>query len=91
MKTTHTPGPWIAREDPDAMLGEDWMIGKPDGKPDEVAVCSKRDAALIAAAPELLFALEQAVTSMQDNGYQNSHIAVRAARAAIAKALDHDG
>lgn len=44
------------------------------------------NARLIAAAPELLEALEQAVTSMQDSGYQNSHVAVRAARAAIAKA-----
>lgn len=58
MQATHTPGPWIAREDKDAMLGEDWMIGLPNGKPDEVAVCSKRDAALIAAAPDLLAALQ---------------------------------
>ena len=36
-------------------------------------------------ALELLEALEQAVTSMQDSGYSNSHLAVRAARAAILK------
>jgi hypothetical protein len=47
---------------------------------------AEANARLIAAAPELLEALQQAVTSMQDSGYQNSHIAVRAARAAIAKA-----
>lgn len=35
---------------------------------------------------ELLEALEQAVTSMQDSGYPNSNVAVRAARQAISKA-----
>ena len=44
------------------------------------------DARLIAAAPELLAALQQAVTSMQDHGWRNEHLAVRAARAAISKA-----
>lgn len=61
----HTPGPWIARQDPDAMLGDDWMIGRPSGKPDEVAVCSKRDAALIAAAPELLAACREAAAHVR--------------------------
>jgi hypothetical protein len=53
---------------------------------DYVAVCRARDARLIAAAPKLLSALKQAVTSMQDSGYPNSHVAVREARAAIAAA-----
>lgn len=44
------------------------------------------NARLIAAAPELYEALKQAVTSMQDSGYSNSHIAIRAARAALSKA-----
>lgn len=44
------------------------------------------NAYLIAAAPDLLAALEQAVTSMQDSGYPNDHLSVKAARAAIAKA-----
>jgi hypothetical protein len=38
------------------------------------------------AAPELLEALEQTVTSMQDSGYSDKHLIVKAARAAIAKA-----
>lgn len=41
---------------------------------------------LKAVNAELLEALKQCVTSMQDSGYQNNHIAVMAARAAIAKA-----
>lgn len=53
----HTPAPWVATKDPDG-CADDWMIGVPDGKPDLVAVCNKRDAALIAAAPELLEALQ---------------------------------
>ena len=44
------------------------------------------DRALIAAAPELYEALKQAVTSMQDAGYPNSHLAVRAGMQALAKA-----
>lgn len=54
MTTAHTPGPWVARKDTDSMFGDDWMIGRPVGKPDEIAVCSARDAHLIAAAPDLL-------------------------------------
>lgn len=85
MNAQHTPGLWVARKDPDGCR-DDWVIGTHDGKIDGVAVCGERDAALIAAAPDLLEALEQAVTSMQDSGYPNSHVAVRAARTAIAKA-----
>jgi hypothetical protein len=52
----HTPGPWIASEEQsNAHTGrDDWCIGVPGGLADEVAVCSKRDASLITAAPELL-------------------------------------
>ena len=54
----HTPGPWIARPDPnsimpDGWLTDDWCIGI-EGSIDKVAVCSACDARLIAAAPELL-------------------------------------
>lgn len=77
----HTPGPWIALRDSSRHRGDDWMIGRP-GKPDEVAVCSERDAALIAAAPDLLDALQDLL------GYAAPFTAdsVRRARAAIAKA-----
>lgn len=94
METKHTPGPWHASRD---ALGSsnDWMIGRPDGKPDEVAVCSERDATLIAAAPELLAALRRANIALC--GYLPSHrnavtdAAIAAATAAIAKAVRGDG
>lgn len=43
-------------------------------------------AKMMQAAPDLLEALQQAVTSMQDSGYQNDSVVVRAALSAIAKA-----
>lgn len=56
----HTPGPWVATPDP---LGceTDWMVGAAVGHPDGVAVCNKRDAHLIAAAPDLLEACRKLV------------------------------
>ena len=53
MNTTHTPSPWIVSHDPDAYSDDDYCIGVPDGKVDQIAVCSKRDAPLIAAAPDM--------------------------------------
>jgi hypothetical protein len=58
---------------------------QPDG-PEFGSAQGAANARLIAAAPRLLSALEQAVTSMQDSGYPNSHVAVREARTAIAEA-----
>lgn len=55
----HTPGPWIVSHDPDG-TSDDYCIGVPDGKVDQVAVCSNRDAALIAAAPDMYEALKVA-------------------------------
>jgi hypothetical protein len=100
--SAYTPGPWfhdgngnVWRRDPKdlyqnggtvagdkslATIHKGWHHDGAEGYPVEA------NARLIAAAPELLEALKQAVTSMQDSGYQNSHVAVRAARAAIAKA-----
>jgi hypothetical protein len=55
VSNAHTPGPWIARPDTNGRP-DDYMIGLDDdcSPPDYVAVCSRRDARLIAAAPELL-------------------------------------
>lgn len=85
---SHTPGEWIAQPDPNALTRDDWVIGIEGGKIDEVAVCSERDARLIAAAPDLLDALKlcAAVCAgevMDKNGLVN---ALEKARAAIAKA-----
>lgn len=102
MSVKHTEGPWyfdghgaiwrrtpsdlyenggeVAGDRPIATVHIGWHHDGAIGYPVEA------NARLMAAAPELLEALERAVTSMQDSGYPNSHVAVRAARAAIAKA-----
>jgi len=60
-EVANTPGYWVAQRDPDAIGKSDWCIGV-DGAPiDYVAVCSERDARLIAAAKELLEASLKAV------------------------------
>ncbi len=55
----HTPGPWIVSHDPDAYSDDDYCIGVPDGKVDQVAVCSKQDSALISAAPDMYAVLQE--------------------------------
>lgn len=50
----HTPGPWFARKDPNALDDDDWCVGTGPENIDKVAVCSARDANPIAAVPELL-------------------------------------
>lgn len=89
MKTSHTPGPWVACPE----VGGEEQIGKvgtgPDGwlgvaqvfgdTPDEVSA----NTALIAAAPDLLAALEACLDYPDHNiGCETE----REARAAIAKA-----
>jgi hypothetical protein len=81
----HTPGPWFAMPDPNSSNRDDWCIGIEGGPIDEVAVCSKRDAMLIASAPELLKALKNIDTEFTKHGRQHWPEAVKA-RAAIKKA-----
>jgi len=61
-----------------------------DGDFDELLKFRKqalaRKAALKEAGRDLYEALDQAITSMQDAGYPNSHLAVRAGMQALAKA-----
>ena len=82
MTAAHTPGPWFARKDPNALDNDDWCVCTGPENIDKVAVCSARDAHLIAAAPDLLDALKEL-----RNWYQE-HIGLpaRAANAAISKA-----
>lgn len=91
MHTTHTPGPWTARQwschaattvtvdDPDCVTGKR-----------TIADCeSVADARLIAAAPELLAALQAIVKSLadqDDEGLIEHAQPMIDARAAIAKA-----
>ena len=82
MNTKHTPGPWVARPDPNAFMHDDWCVGIGESLAniDKVAVCSEKDARLIAAAPDLL----EIATRLVNDGLSTS--LVRDARAAIAKA-----
>ena len=59
MTAAHTPGPWFARKDPNALDNDDWCVGTGPENIDKVAVCSAWDAHLIAAAPDLLAALKE--------------------------------
>ena len=94
MKTTHTPGPWHCKI---AKLDEQWngypglVFGRTrDDGTDYAAIakCSNReDARLIAAAPELLAALESVIHDLE-NGTCGRWIGDGSAslRAALAKA-----
>ena len=84
-----TPGPWVAQPDPHGTSG-DWCIGVGD-QIDRVAVCSAKDARLIAAAPELVGALSVIVDylgSTAECGYDPfaADPLIGSARAALAKA-----
>jgi len=91
MMSKHTQGEWIARPDPSGSVN-DWCIGLNDdvSPVDLVAVCHERDARLIAAAPDLLRAAQQAEADMawaeaavHGTNFQSALILLRAA---IAKA-----
>lgn len=85
-----TPGPWAhaVRNNHEiqcsfvgVVIGGEYMdVGFVNDMADHA------NAHLIAAAPDMYEALEQALTSMQDGGYQNDHVAIRAGREAMAKA-----
>jgi hypothetical protein len=88
MNTQHTPGPWEVRK------GEPWVIAKAYGDmksvvhlnlPVDQSESQKADARLIAAAPDLLEALQYManVCPAIDSTGDDAHIK---ARAAIAKA-----
>ena len=87
MSAKHTPGPWEVFE---CTMGKHpwaYYIGHPmESKqvPDDEAAVNAR---LIAAAPELLEELKNAVTLLNAVGYVDGDI-VDAARAVIAKAED---
>ena len=91
MTTTHTPGPWKV----EPLNADRVVIRKPDGG--VAANCPAHfpaDAALIAAAPELLEALYAALPLVEDaavflkDDFKPGYLAgiVRAMKSAIAKA-----
>lgn len=88
----HTPGPWVAQK-----YKDDWYDVSQEAKPEHHEICmaahTEADARLIAAAPELLEALQAFLRAphIGSGGPGSSTIVVqdfnlRAARAAIAKA-----
>lgn len=93
--SSHTPGPWFAN--PTSSKGTTWLVISADAELGPcVAVDGERDARLIAAAPDMLAALQAAVhpkcigfaTATQQFFRDNdaSREAIRLIRAAIAKA-----
>lgn len=90
MTLKHTPGPWIVGDDEDS---DYFLVGPHDG--DEtvyhpvVKLHDQYNAYLIAAAPELLEALQRMVRFLE---VEDAHLAnfgeVEAARASIAKATN---
>lgn len=96
VKAGHTPGPWVWR----AKSGSLHQVGDAPAQFGQFGKCvltpiyeydsgadtivSDADAALIAAAPDLLAALKDLHEAVQGGGYP--HAAMTEARAAIAKA-----
>jgi hypothetical protein len=92
--TTHTPGPWVLDRGADG----DMLVTSLHESPDD-DVChvyggnagdddrALADARLIAAAPELLEALREALAEME-YAYGDGHTPTDRARAAIAKATN---
>lgn len=99
MGSSHTPGPWTATpvgtparhwlvEIPGInreMVGDQIVVGA-DGGPDEVVAIDAANARLVAAAPELLDALQSLLWQVDGRPDGETHIVTAAARAAIAKA-----
>ncbi len=82
-ETKWTPGKWVAIPDPNACAFDDYCVGVAGGeRVDEIAVCSERNARLIAAAPELYEALKM----VSDSGVALHEDIERAMLAALAKA-----
>ena len=76
MTTKHTPGPWRVNPGANEVRGADWNVIVAD-------VGIDADAHLIAAAPDLLTALEAMVRS---DSWADADVKMVNARAAIAKA-----
>ena len=91
MEIKHTPGPWrISGYNENMGYPEPVIAGMVNGRTAYVAVCIEcqrmddANAKLIAAAPELLEALELMIDTHDEGGWPTASIAI--ARAAIAKA-----
>jgi hypothetical protein len=98
MSATHTPGPWFNTSQDDTPMGEVMDQPLDSGTTLFISVCgpnAKADARLIAAAPELLEALQGCLAAWNrlypsmpvDTAYEDCEFReMQKARAAIAKA-----
>ena len=94
--TKHTPGPWrveqkVVRAHVFAEhIGMDCHVatcfGPNPASPDDIEAIALANARLIAAAPDLLAALEDAALALEETGGRWAVAAAGRARAAIAKA-----
>ena len=90
--TEHTPGPWMVTPDHDEGIGWRHVSSFPEGFGDIATTwsgkhgdASEANARLIAAAPDMLDALEELVDTLDSRGVIDS-FTTQSARAAIAKA-----
>lgn len=84
MKATHTPGPWVGSQHPSDTRG--YVTIRPANNLRLIGtIYDARDAALVAAAPELLAAAHRGIAALAANGAPNCE-AAKELRAAIAKA-----
>jgi hypothetical protein len=89
METKHTPGPWTAEEKNGRGMG--WKAGPAWlGEKAWSEECAA-NARLIAAAPDLLEALQEIVSAADGEGWSQLDAAFSKARAAIAKATGQKG
>jgi hypothetical protein len=94
MSAKHTPGPWHIEEITPSDFHDCYILGAPNGVYDDIIAtvqCTDlpqcmADARLIAAAPDLLAALQDIVQASDANNGDSLMNAIQAAEAAIAKA-----
>ncbi len=93
----HTPGPWKAVEAAYNPPGWLWVQNGPGALLADVHQnvnvpldARNANARLMAAAPELLEALQEIITAADGEGWNQFDAGFTKARAAVAKALGHD-
>ena len=93
----HTPGPWKAVEAAYNPPGWLWVQNGPGALLADVHQnvnipmdARNTNARLMAAAPELLEALQEIITAADGEGWNHLDAGFTKARAAVAKALGHD-
>ena len=96
-KEQHTPGPWKAVEAPYNPAGWLWVQNGPGAlladvhkNPNIPLDARNANARLMAAAPELLEALQEIITAADGEGWSQLDAGFTKARAAVAKALGND-